>query len=92
MMQNWKRVIRYVLFSSGCLAAFPVICHSLFEKSKTAADDSYEYVTPTGSMMPQRVKKGQGAVTASPTSAMSGEEFDKMRQKLQTPGKSSGGP
>jgi hypothetical protein len=88
IMTNWKRVIRHVLFCSACLAAFPVTCHSIFEKSKTAQDDGYEYVTVTGSNVPQRVKKGQAAATVSPTSSMSAEEFDKMRQKLRTPGKS----
>ncbi|HUJ42405.1 MAG TPA: hypothetical protein VLW52_02240 [Opitutaceae bacterium] len=91
MMKNWKKVIRQVLFFSVCFATSPVTCHSIFERSKTASDDTYEYVTPTGSLMPQRVKKGEGAVTASPTGAMSGDEFDKMRQKLQTPGKSATG-
>ena len=90
-MKKWKRVIRQGLVVAGFYAAFPVTCHSIFAKSKAAPDDGYEYVTATGSMVPQRVKKGQTAATAGPTGAMSGEEFDKLRQRLNSPGKLPGG-
>jgi len=90
-MKKWKRWIRHGLFSAGCYAAFPVTCHSIFAKSSSKPDDGYEYVTATGSMMPQRVRKGQAAATMAPTGSMNADEFDKFRQKLQTPGKLPGG-
>jgi len=90
-MKKWKRTIRHGLFFAGCYAAFPVTCHSIFAKSSSTPDDGYEYVTATGSLMPQRVRKGQGAATMSPTGTMSTDEFVKFRQKLETPGKLPGG-
>jgi hypothetical protein len=47
---------------------------------KHAADDGeYEYVTPVGSNIPVRVRKGQTATsTTSPTATMSGEQAANM--------------
>jgi hypothetical protein len=91
---TWKRVIRLVLLSSGCLTGIPVTCHSIFAKSKPAPDDGdYEYVTVVGSMIPQRVRKGDAGTSASAVDSMNAQDFDKMRQRLQNPGKSAaGGP
>ncbi len=82
-MKNWKKVARLVLLSSGGLAAFPVSCNSIFAKSKT--DDGYETVSATGSMLPQRVKKGEAAASDSATSSMSANDFDRMRQRVTMP-------
>jgi hypothetical protein len=41
--------------------------------SKVVDNSEYEYVTPVGSNIPVRVRKGQSAQTASPTATMSGE-------------------
>ena len=91
-MKRLKRALQLVLLSSGGLAVFPVSCHSIFAKSTKSADDGYEEVTPLGSMVSQRVKKGDTAVATSATSTMSPEEFDKMRQRMQSVGKLPAGP
>ena len=80
-VKNRESVILQVLIYSSCLAAFPVTCHSIFAKSKTGPDDGYEYVVVTGSVVPQRVKKGQAPVTASPVGVMGVPEFEKLQQK-----------
>jgi hypothetical protein len=90
-MKNWKKSGYLALLSSGFLAVIPVKCNSIFEKSKPGADDGYEYVTVVGSMVPQRVKKGDAADGSSSVSTMSAEQFDKMRQRLQNGIKSQGG-
>jgi hypothetical protein len=82
-MKNWKKSSYLALLSSGFLAAIPIKCNSIFEKSKPGSDDGYEYVTVVGSMVPQRVKKGETPDTSSATSTMSAEQFDKVRQRLQ---------
>ena len=84
-MNNWKQTARVVFFYSSCLAVIPVSCNSIFAKSKAGSDDGYEYVTSTGSMLPQRVKKGDTAVSNAPVGTMSGNQFDKMRQQIQLP-------
>jgi len=91
-VKRLKRAFQLVLLSSGALAVFPVSCHSIFAKSTRTSDDGYEEVTPLGSLVPQRVKKGETAVATSATSTMSPEEFDKMRQRMQAVGKLSAGP
>lgn len=90
-MRNLKKVVAQFLFYSACVAVFPVTCHSIFEKSKGPPPEGYEYVTVTGSVIPQLVRKGQGAATMSPTGQMSAEDFAKMQQKFQSAGKLPGG-
>lgn len=90
IMTKWKQISRLLLLSAGCLTAFPVTCNSIFAKRHLDADDGYEYVKVSGSMLPQRVKKGAAVVTTSPTDAVSKEAFEQMRQKLQSVGKLPG--
>jgi hypothetical protein len=66
---------RIGLLSAGILAVAPVKCDSIFEKSSAAADDGYEYVTVTGHLAPQRVKKGTKPTTDSTVETMGGESF-----------------
>lgn len=83
-MKSQTRVRRWLAVLSCSLTVAPVTCHSILDKSqKTADDDQYEYVTVSGSMIPQKVKKGTPGVTAGATSQMSAQEFDKMRQRVQ---------
>jgi len=78
------RMRRWLAVLSCSLTVAPVTCHSILDKSqKTADDDEYEYVTVSGSMIPQKVKKGTAGATVGPTSQMSAQEFDKMRQHVQ---------
>ena len=82
-MPTWKQVIRGLLISSGCLAALPITCNSIFAKKSAAVDDAdYEYVTVSGSNIAQRVKKGTKPVTTSPVDEVSKESFEQMRTKL----------
>jgi hypothetical protein len=90
-MKNRMNATRLVLFYSGCVAMFPVSCNSIFAKSKPGSDDGYESVTATGSMLPQRVKTGQGAASTAPVDTMSAERFDKMRQQIQPTSPGNGG-
>ena len=55
------------LFAAGC-ASQPAA-----DKAKSTSAE-YEYVTPLGSNIPVRVKKGQTATTSSPTATMTGDE------------------
>ena len=92
-MTNWKPVARAVLLSAACLAAFPVTCNSIFAKRSAALDDDeYEYVTVSGSMIPQRIKKGSTVDTTSPVSGMSKAAFEQLRQRQQMTGKLPAGP
>ena len=67
-----------VLTIRGLLLA-PVIalagCANQTKEPKTiVSGDDYEYVTPLGSNIPVRVKKGEKASSTSPTASISGEE------------------
>lgn len=53
------------LFLAGCAGP---------SKDKTADNGEYEWVTPLGSNVPVKVRKGQAASTSSPTANLSGEQ------------------
>jgi hypothetical protein len=92
-MSNWKSAARVALLSSGFLAVAPITCNSIFAKRTPKADDGeYELVTTSGSMIPQRVKKGSKIETTSAVSEMSVESFEKMQQKSTGVNKALGGP
>jgi hypothetical protein len=80
-MKNRAQFSRICLLSAGILAVAPVKCNSIFEKSIPVADDGYEYVTVTGHLVPQRVKKGTQPVSDSNVNAMSGESLRDGVQK-----------
>jgi hypothetical protein len=90
-MKDQNKTWRLALLGSGCLFAFPVSCNSIFDKSKGDGGKDYQYVTVTGSMVPQRVTSGGAAsATASAMGVMSADDFEKVRTKIQqgpTPGK-----
>jgi len=91
-MKKWVKMRSLVLLASGCLAAGPVTCNSITAKSKSAQDDGYSYVTVTGSMVSQRVKKGETPITASPVSSMGVTDFSASHLGLQAGSRSGGGP
>lgn len=91
-MNSPMRLRRWLAVLSCSLTVAPVTCHSIFEKSQhVPEDDEYEYVTVSGSMIPQKVKKGTRGATVGATSEMSAQEFDKFRQRNQAPGPKLGG-
>lgn len=60
-----------------------------------ASDAEYEYVTPLGSNIPVRVKKGEKAATASPTGTVSAEQATNAIRGgggQMTPPRGAGGP
>ena len=64
---------RLFTLSACLLAVVPVKCNSILAKRNPEVDDGYEYITVSSSRVPQRVKKGSQAVTASPEDVASGE-------------------
>ena len=72
------------MLAGGLLAVIPVKCNSIFDKSSSrSADDEYEYVNVLGSGIPQRVKKGQAAVSASPVEVYGGAVVRDIAQKTK---------
>lgn len=69
--------------SVGLLAVAPVRCNSIFAKSSPVKDDGYEYVTVSGSMIPQRVRKGTKVITTSPVETMDAERFNDSARRFQ---------
>ena len=64
------------LLASGCETT------DAAAKKKTADASEYEYVTPLGSNIPVRVKKGTTAAsTTSPTATMTGEQAADMASR-----------
>ena len=45
------------------------------DKKTAAADSEYEYITPLGSNVPVRVKKGQQAASTSPSGTMTADQL-----------------
>ena len=91
MEKKWKDRIRAVVLYSGCLAMGPVTCNSIFEKPKpVTADEEYDEVMTTASMVPQRFKKGTRPVTISPLDVMSAGEFENAAQRGTSVGKVPG--
>jgi hypothetical protein len=75
-----------LVLSVGCLAVVPVTCNSIFAPRKVLPDsEQYEYVTISGSNIPQRVKKGEQAVSASQVDTVSAETFRKAVDQLRVP-------
>ena len=78
-------LLRQLFLAAACLPAFPVTCNSIFEKPRTqlAGNEGWEYVTPVGTNIPQRVVKGQQPVLPSPTTTMSQEAWVQAMHKAQ---------
>lgn len=74
------------------LASCIVMCGcatSTAQKKDAKADSAeYEYVTPLGSNIPVKVKKGDTAQTSSPTGSMSGA---RLENELRSAGGQMGG-
>ena len=90
-MINRKRLARVLVLTLSCGFAFPVKCHSIFDRRKPLPDDSeYEYVTVSGSQIRQRVKKGTAGVNSSAVDTVDAESarraIDRAR-KIPPPGK-----
>ena len=49
-------------------------------KQAKADQGEYEYVTPLGSNIPVRVRKGQAAPNNSPTATISGDDMQNMQR------------
>lgn len=91
-MEKRNSIARLLLLSTTMLTVLPVKCNSILdERRPKVADDGYEYVTTTGSLVPQRVKKGTAPVTTSPVDVVSGESLNDYRQKNQGSPKLPGG-
>lgn len=75
---------RQLLPTAVALAGFALAgCETTSTSPKKAAtaESDYEYVTPLGSNIPVRVKKGTAANTPSPTETMTGEQAANMIQR-----------
>ncbi len=91
-MKAWKKVSSLAALSMGWVLAGPVTCNSILEPSKHAQDDGYTYVTPTGSIAPQRVKKGGDAVMSSELNSTTAVGFSQMPLgNVRTPRSGGGG-
>ena len=76
---------RLLALTAASVAAFPVTCNSILAKRQTqlTGNEEWEYVTPVGTLIPQRVVKGQQPVLASPTVIVSQESFIQSMEKVQ---------
>lgn len=62
----------------ACLAAPGCVTKPEEQAKKKAADSEYTYVTPLGSRIPVKVRRGESATTASPTNKVSGAEAENL--------------
>lgn len=76
-MKSAALLLTALAFLSGCATSAPPD-----QKQAVAAED-YEWVTPLGSNIPVRVKKGEKAAGTSPTGTMTG---DQMSQAIRGAG------
>ena len=77
-MNDRKRLARVLLVTISCCSAFPVTCNSIFALRKALPDDAdYEYVTTSGSQIPQRVKMVTAGTTTSAVDRVSAENARK---------------
>ena len=81
---------RFALLSATILAVAPVKCNSIFAKPAAGNDDGYEYVTVSGSQIPQRVRKGQMPDTTSPVDVVGAEALRDALQRNQSAGRLPG--
>lgn len=65
-------VIAAALILAGCAGQSSA-------KQAKADQNEYEYVTPLGSNIPVRVRKGQAAPNNSPTATISGDDMQNMQ-------------
>jgi hypothetical protein len=76
-----KSVLQRLAIAASCLFAAPITCNSILAKKSADADDKYDYVQDTGSVLKKRVPKGSaGEVSASNTSSASGEAVRNFTQ------------
>jgi len=76
--------VRLILVATGLLAVVPIKCNSILEKpTPVAADDGYEYVQKSGSLIQERVKKGSGPTTGS-ANDLGSEAARQMLQRAQS--------
>lgn len=91
-MKAWKKISALAALSMGWVLEGPVTCNSILEPSKHPQDDGYVYVTPTGSIAPQRVKKGEDAVMSSELNSTTAVGFSQMPLgNVKTPRSGGGG-